>query len=121
MELIASPTLALDTGLSRLLAAAGSRAGLNLLLLFGHDPMTLDTAEGFASRVQFPVAEVSDALAGLQQIGVVQSCRRDGRTSKHVSYWLSEDAKVYETIRELGLLYLSGPAARHALLAALPV
>jgi hypothetical protein len=111
---------ALAPGLRWLLASAGDRVGLALLVLFGHDPAICDTAPGFAVRLQCPVAEVADALTALVQAGVLETSSSRAANAP-LSYWLSGDTSVWASLREFVSLYSSGPAGRRRLARALPV
>jgi hypothetical protein len=114
-------TTELDPSLASLIQAAGGLVGLNVLLLFGHDPTTCDTAHGLARRLQFPVSEVSQALTTLADSGVIRYSQRPGASaSASLAYWLSEDAVVFRALSRLIKTYCAGPGARRALFRALP-
>jgi hypothetical protein len=110
---------ALAPGLHWLLSSAGDPVGLALLVVFGHDPATCDTAIGFAARLQRPVPEIAAALTGLVLAGVVETSSPSARNAA-VSYWLSHDVPVWASLREFVRLYASGPAGRRRLIRALP-
>ena len=108
----------LEPSLGRLVAAAGGPVGLNVLLLFGQDPMTCDTAQGLAMRLHHPVADVREALASLSDNGVLRASERPGKAA-HVSYWLSEDSTLFSALRDLIAAYTAGPSERRLLLRAI--
>lgn len=97
-----------------LAAAAGGQAGLEVLLLFGREPMTCDTAEGFAMRVHRPVAEVGEALGLLKERGVLCASRPRGDRDP-VSYWMPADTMLFSALNRLASAYLAGPTGRRLL------
>ena len=113
--------LPLDPALSRLVAAACNLAGLSLLLLLARDPLTADTAEGFASRLCYPVSEIRPALESLTRCDIVKSCPRSGPGQPPPAYWLSDDASTMATLRRLNGLYHSGSGNRYGLMCSLPM
>ena len=112
----AASMLPLDGALRRLLAAAQGPAGLSVLLLLGRDPQTFDTPEGFAARLQYPLADVRKALTSLCEHGILRMYVHPGADPASVSYWLPEDAAVQEALHRLCQLHCSGPAARYGIL-----
>lgn len=115
----AASMLPLDGALRRLLVAAQGPAGLSVLLLMGRDPQTFDTAEGFAARLQYPLADMRRALASLCEHGILRMYAHPGQAPAPVSYWLPEDAPTQDALRRLCKLHNSGPAARYGILLAL--
>ena len=116
--------LPLDPAMGRLLAAACNLAGLSLLLLLARDPLTADTAAGFASRLCYPVSEIRPALESLCERGFLRSCTRPApRTTRALppAYWLSDDANTMATLRRLDGLYRAGPGSRYGLMCSLPM
>ena len=110
----------LNLHLLQLCEAARNLTGLNILLLFGQEPMTCDTAHGFARQLQKPVDEVRDALNSLTASGVLkQSSRLDD--PYHISYWLSEDGTMFSTLSDLLNLWGEGPEPRRWLYRAINV
>lgn len=114
----ANATMGLDPGIDRLILAARSEAGLNVLLLFGRDPLTCDTAQGIAMRLQYPLADVSRALVSLSECGVLRSSTGPADAG-HTSYWLVDDPDVFVKLRGLIETYMAGPAERRDLFRAL--
>lgn len=104
--------------LSRLLRAAGDLTGLNLLLLFGHEPMTCDTELGFARRLDRPPDDVRVALDSLRASGVLEASQHPTDADR-VSYWLSEDSTLFSALGRLIEAYGAGPDERRGLLRAL--
>ncbi len=113
-----SATVGLDPCLGRLIFAARGETGLNVLLLFGRDPLTCDTAQGIAMRLQYPLAEVSQALGSLSECGVLHSSTGPADAAK-TSYWLADDAELFSRLRCLVETYMAGPAERRGLFRAL--
>lgn len=105
----------LDPRVSELVSAASGEVGLDLLLLFGRDPMTCDTADGFAMRLHQPVDEVRDALSCLSNHGLVRISEGPSNTSQ-VSYWLREESSLFSSLSHLVEFYLAGPLERRRLL-----
>jgi hypothetical protein len=103
-------TPGLEPGLRRLCAAARNLAGLNVLLVFGRDPMACDTASGFALRLQRPEAEMREALGSLAEHGVLAQSRRTDDPAT-VSYWLAEGS-VFPTLRALLAMWTADPGTR---------
>lgn len=118
-ERFTASMLPLDPALSRLLAAAAGPVGLALLLLFGRDPRTFDTAAGFAARLQYPTTDVQAALVSLREGGIVRACIHPGEARERVTYWLPEDATLQATLGRLDRLYRSGAAERYGILCTL--
>ena len=112
-------SITVDPSVSRLLAAAGSQTGLEIILVFGHDPLAFDTAAGFAERTRMPQVDVQSALDSLRDSGVLRTSNwmRGGRQT---FYWLSEDASNLAALGRLMKAYRSGPEHRAAMHALLP-
>jgi predicted transcriptional regulator len=109
-----TPTLALDPRVLGVLRSAGGPVGLNLLLLFGHDPTACDTAQGFAQRIHCPVKEVEQALRALAESGVIRASRGPGDGAR-ISYWLSGSAELFTVLGQIIRMYTQGPEGRRQL------
>jgi hypothetical protein len=109
---------ALDPRVIGLLRCAGGPVGLNLLLLFGHEPTACDSAQGFAHRIHCRAADVDEALQGLARAGIVRTSQRPGDATR-TSYWLSGDVELFAVLGQIVRTYSSGPEGRHLLFRAL--
>ena len=90
---------------------------LNLLLEFGYDPLTVDTATGFAGRIGRPVPAVRKALERLRDADVLRVSTRGGDGEQ--CFWLSHDESVLAALRHLLSTYRARPARGKALFRAL--
>lgn len=109
---------AVDAFMSRLLRAAGDLTGLKLLLLFGQDPMTCDTPQGFARRLAQPPGDVTVALNSLRASGVLEASPHAADADR-ASYWLSEDSTLFSALGRVMAAYGGGPEERRSLLRAI--
>jgi len=112
-----APT-SLDPRVLGVLRCAGGPIGLNLLLLFGHDPTACDTAQGFAQRIHCPVEDVEQALRTLVDSGLVRTSQGPGNGSR-VSYWLSGSGELFAVLGQIVGTYAHGPEGRRLLFRAL--
>lgn len=115
---VRSAPASLDPRVVGVLRCAGGPVGLNLLLLFGHEPTACDTAQGFAQRLPCPAEDVEQALQALVLVGIVRISQRPGDPAR-TSYWLSDDAELFRVLGQIVSAYASGPDGRRLLFRAL--
>jgi len=111
------PTWESDPAVGRLVSAAKSAAGLNILILFGQDPLACDTPQGFAMRLRYPVDQVQDALESLHAGGVL-SVSEGQASGPRACYWLPAGGGLPTAVRRLFEAYMTGPRERGALVRA---
>lgn len=106
----------LDPELRGLLASAGNRAGLCVLMLLKRDPTACETVEGFHLRLRYPLGELARALESLVAGGVLDVSRGNGDPT----YWLPAESPHLPALQRLATVYHSGAGGRNCLVANLP-
>ena len=76
--------------------------------------MACETADGYAMRLQRPVAEVRHAVASLAERGLLCTSRRKV-VSAAPCYWLPAEVALVRALQRLALAYHTDPSTRRTL------